>query len=116
MFFHQIFRELHPLFGIHQVDVAVRVPGTATVSGGEIVVYDRASDLTFFRGNHDYPVCGFYPVNCRGGGIFQNIDTVNVSRVKSRDSVTDTVDIIRVVQFFRVDGHGILHDNSIYHP
>jgi len=94
---YQVFRKLDSLFGIHQVDVTVRVARTSLISRGEIVVHGRTSHLTFLGGDHNDTISRFYPVKSRGGSIFQHVNTINIPRIKSSNGVTDPVYIIRVI-------------------
>ena len=69
-----------------------------------------------FRSNNDNTISGLRSIQCRSSSIFQYIETLYILRVQSGNSITDTINVIRIIQGLRLYIHRILHNNAVYNP
>ena len=87
--------DLDALLRVHQRHLSV--VGSLVVGDGAAVIDSKAPTGALLRRDDDDTIGGAYTVDRGGGGILQHIDLLDVHRVKSRDGVTDEVDIIERV-------------------
>ena len=112
----QIPGELNTFFGIHHIDGTVGITRTLTHSDRGIITDNRLADMSLFSRHHDNPVSGTGSVKSGRRRIFQDVYTFDILRIDTGNSVSDTVDIIRIIQFLGRNIHRVLHDNTVKHP
>ena len=87
--------DLDALLGVHQRHLSV--VGSLVVGDGATIVDSKAPTGALLRRDDDDAIGSAHTIDRGGGGILQHIDLLDVHRVKSRDGVTDEVDIIERV-------------------
>ena len=87
--------DLDALLGVHQRHLTI--VGSLIVGDGAAVIDSKAPTGALLRRDNDDAIGGAHTVDRGGGGILQHIDLLDVHWVKSRDGVTDEIDIIERV-------------------
>ena len=68
------------------------------------------------RGDHNHTISRLRTVKSRSRSIFQHVNTFNILRVNTRNRITDTIDIIRIIQLVRGNLNRILNNHPVNHP
>ena len=79
----------------------VCIARTHLIVHGEVVAHDGLALVASLRGDDDDTVGGLRTVDGCGSSVFQDIDALDVLRVDTGNGITDTVDIVGVVEFLR---------------
>lgn len=69
-----------------------------------------------FGGDDDYAVAGAGAVECRGCGVLEHVDAVDVFGVDAADGVAYVVDVVGVVELVVADADGVLEDEAVEYP
>ena len=94
----QVLAELYSLLRVHESDVAVGIARTACQFGLVGVAYGRRTGLTAFCSYDDNAVRCACTIECCGGSILQNVDTLDVLRVDALDGVAYIINVVGVVE------------------
>ena len=98
---NELARELHALLGVHDINGMVCIARTHLIVHGEVVAHDGLALVASLRGDDDDTVGGLRTIDGCGSSVFQDIDALDVLRVDTGNGITDTVDIVGVVEFLR---------------
>ena len=90
--------------------------GTAFPGERVVVTYLRLALTSALGGDDDDTVGSLGAVESSSRGILEVVETLDVLRVESGDSVTDTVDVIGVVEVLCRDGHGVVDHDTVHYP
>ncbi len=89
---------MHTLLRVHESDVAVGIARTACQFGLVGVAYGRWTGLTAFCSYYDNAVRCACTIECCGGSILQNVDTLDVLRVDALDGIAYIINVVGVVE------------------
>ena len=112
----EVLAKLHALLRVHQLDVAVGVMRAARDGCLSRIAYGGRTHLTFLRCHDNHTIGGSRTIDGRCRRISQDVDTLDILRVDTRNGVTDIVDIVGVVELLRANVHGVLQHKSVEHP
>ncbi len=101
MVLHELTRELHALLRVHDIDGVVGITRTELVVHREVIAHNGFALIASLRRDDDDTIGSLRTVDSRGSSILQHINALDILWVDTCNGVTDTVDIVGIVEFLR---------------
>lgn len=94
--------KLYPLLRVHQVYISIRITRTTRIFWWVIIGKTSRTDCPLFSRNHNHAIGRSCSVKSRGRSVFQYINTFNILWINPGNSITDNINIIRIILILSV--------------